>query len=394
MVPDSEYGEMRHSINVYAGIFIILAGAAFISYMFVLVSLSIHTQRLVYKIRSLTFLHFLNMDISFFDDEKNSTGSLTQAISKSGQDIEGFGGSTLGQVLNSLSILIAGFIMAIVINWRLGLVCAACIPVLIGCGLLRFSIMTQIEEHAKTSYEMSGMYACEGVAAIRTIASLTREESVLKTYVGHVKSQVKQFRIPLLRSAVIYGLSQGLTPLVMGLSFWYGSTLIRKGISDSYQFFTAFSAIVFGAQSAGQIFAYAPNMGKARQAAQNIAQIFDILPTIDSTSTERVVLSNVTGDIDFCDVHFRYPTRRHVPVLRGINLSVKHGQYVALVGPSGCGKSTTISLLEMFYRPLVGKILIDGVDILLLTSAITAVILVWFSKSQCCTKAQLEKIFC
>lgn len=363
MVPTSEYPEMRHKINLYAGMYVVLAGVEFVFYNILLRCLTYHSENLVRSIRSLTFRHYLRMDISFFDDDSNSTGALTSTLSKDGQGVEGLGGSTLGQIMNSLTVLVAGMIMAIVINWRLGLVCSACVPILVGCGFMRLTILTGIEERAKKSYEKSGMFACEGVSAIRTVASLTREDSLCYTYGSHVKAQVKRSRWPLCRSAVIFGLSQGLTPLIMGLGFWYGSTLMRKGQSSSYQFFTAFSAIIFGAQSAGQIFSFAPSMGKARQAAQNVAQVLDILPTIDSTSLEGKVLSTVTGDIEFRNVHFRYPTRRQVPVLRGINMSIKSGQFVALVGPSGCGKSTSISLIEMFYRPLAGQILIDGIDI-------------------------------
>jgi ATP-binding cassette subfamily B (MDR/TAP) protein 1 len=67
--------------------------------------------------------------------------------------------------------------------------------------------------------------------------------------------------------------------------------------------------------------------------------------------------------VEFRDVHFRYPTRPEQPVLRGLNLTVKPGQYVALVGASGCGKSTTIALLERFYDPLVGGVYVDGKEI-------------------------------
>jgi ATP-binding cassette, subfamily B (MDR/TAP), member 1 len=55
--------------------------------------------------------------------------------------------------------------------------------------------------------------------------------------------------------------------------------------------------------------------------------------------------------------------RPDVPVLRGLNLQVKAGQYVALVGASGCGKSTTVALVERFYDPMAGEVIVDGIPV-------------------------------
>lgn len=63
----------------------------------------------------------------------------------------------------------------------------------------------------------------------------------------------------------------------------------------------------------------------------------------------------------FSGVHFQYPNRHNVPVLRGLNLEVKPGQTVALVGASGCGKSTIVALLQCFYRPDSGQVVSQAV---------------------------------
>jgi ATP-binding cassette, subfamily B (MDR/TAP), member 1 len=130
-----------------------------------------------------------------------------------------------------------------------------------------------------------------------------------------------------------------------------------------FQFFLCFSAVIFGAESAGTVFAYAPDFAKARHAAATLKALFDRKPEIDSWSRDGRQVSTLEGRVEFKDVHFRYPTRPNQPVLRGLNLRIKPGQYVAFVGASGCGKSTAISLLERFYDPIIGGIFVDGVEI-------------------------------
>jgi len=115
-------------------------------------------------------------------------------------------------------------------------------------------------------------------------------------------------------------------------------------------------AVTFSAQSAGRVFSMMPDLTKAFDSADDILTLLKRKPQIDAYSTEGIKLSREQskGVMEFKDVHFEYPTRRGIPVLQGLNMTVQPGQYVALVGPSGCGKSTTIGLIERFYDSLKG----------------------------------------
>jgi len=115
--------------------------------------------------------------------------------------------------------------------------------------------------------------------------------------------------------------------------------------------------------SSGRIFGYAPDIMKAKDSAASIIKLLESVPKIDTWSKSGEKLEDVKGHIEFTNVHFRYPTRPNTPILRGLRLEIKPGQFAALVGPSGCGKSTTVGLIERFYDVSSGKIEIDGVNI-------------------------------
>ena len=95
---------------------------------------------------------------------------------------------------------------------------------------------------------------------------------------------------------------------------------------------------------AGNVFAFAPDISQSKSASEDIIQLIDAKPEIDSESSDGKTLENVTGRIELRDIHFRYPTRPTVRVLRGFNITVEPGTHVALVGASGCGKSTVIQV--------------------------------------------------
>jgi len=120
---------------------------------------------------------------------------------------------------------------------------------------------------------------------------------------------------------------------------------------------------MIGAMSIGQASQLNPDIAKAKVAATSIFQVIDRVPLIQSNEGTGKIVEDLKGKIQLKKVTFTYPSRPDTKVCKSMSLTINPGQTVALVGPSGSGKSTIIQLLERFYDPQSGKIMVDDMNI-------------------------------
>ncbi|OCF58535.1 ATP-binding cassette, subfamily B (MDR/TAP), member 1 [Kwoniella mangroviensis CBS 10435] len=362
---DGWQGVFRHALDRKALWYFVTAILAFVATYIQVVAFSGTGWDLNAKLRTESFRAVLRHDIGWFDEDQNSTGAVTSNLAENPQKVQGLFGVTLGTIVQSCATLLGGCIIGLCFGPLLALIGIACIPLLVSGGYIRLKVVVLKDQKMKKLHASSAHLASEAAGAVRTVASLTREDDVDRIYSTALREPMKvNFRTSV-KSQALYAASQGITFCIIALVFYIGALWIISGRYGTSHFFTVLTSVIFASMQAGNVFTFVPDASKANSSAASIFRLMDNEPEVDPDSSEGLKLDHehVKGHIRIEDVHFRYPTRPGVRVLRELNIDVPAGTYVALVGPSGCGKSTTIQLLERFYDPLIGQITLDGVDI-------------------------------
>lgn len=197
-------------------------------------------EYLTERIRTMVFLAILRQDVSFFDDENHATGILTASLSSDAQKIQGLTGVSLGTLLQIGTNLVGGILVSLVFGWKLALVGMSVLPLLILAGAFRLKVLTYFAEKSKAAYERSAQLACESVASIRTVQSLTRERDVHSIYMRLLEEPLKDGFKNAWTNTSLYALAQSSNFMVNALVFWYGGRLIAYEGYDLKSFFTVF----------------------------------------------------------------------------------------------------------------------------------------------------------
>uniref|UniRef100_A0A0E0IGE2 Uncharacterized protein n=1 Tax=Oryza nivara TaxID=4536 RepID=A0A0E0IGE2_ORYNI len=307
------------------------------------------------------YLHAaLHQDVSFFDTDVR-TSDVIHAINADAVVVQDAISEKLGNLIHYLATFVSGFVVGFTAAWQLALVTLAVVPLIAVIGGLSAAALAKLSSRSQDALSDASGIAEQALAQIRIVQSFVGEERVMRAYSAALA--VAQ-RIGY-RSGFAKGIGLGGTYFTVfccyALLLWYGGHLVRRAHTNGGLAIATMFSVMIGGLALGQS---APSMAafaKARVAAAKIFRMMEHKPSMEREG--GVELEAVTGRVELRDVEFSYPSRPDVGILRGLSLSVPAGKTIALVGSSGSGKSTVVSLIERFYEPNAGTILLDGHDL-------------------------------
>uniref|UniRef100_A0A8V1A3N3 Bile salt export pump n=1 Tax=Gallus gallus TaxID=9031 RepID=A0A8V1A3N3_CHICK len=309
-------------------------------------------ELLTRRLRKIGFQAMLGQDVGWFDDRRNSPGALTTRLATDASQVQGATGSQIGMMVNSFTNIGVAIIIAFYFSWKLSLVIMS----------VQAKMLTGFAAQDKKALEATGQISSEALSNIRTVAGIGKEKKFIDAFEKNLdmpyRAAIKKANV----YGICFGFAQSIVFIANSVSYRYGGFLVQtEGLHYSFVF-RVISAIVTSGTALGRASSYTPNYAKAKTSAARLFQLIDRLPKISVYSKEGEKWDDFKGSIEFLNCKFTYPSRPDIQVLKGLSVAVKPGQTLAFVGSSGCGKSTSVQLLERFYDPEEGSVLIDGHD--------------------------------
>jgi len=321
-------------------------------------------RHIMQDIRLELFLRIQSQAVSFFD--RNPVGRLVTRVTNDIENLNEMFKSVIITVFKDIFILSGILMILLYLNWRLALASFIIIPFIFGFTLLFSSFAREAFREMRETVAKINTFLQERLSSMRIVQLFAREEFQAETFsrINHKNylAGMKQIRI----FAVFMPIMELLSSFAVALVIWHGGgKVIGEQLSlGSLVAFISYIQMFF--KPIRDISEKYNIMQSAMASTERILEFMDHREEI-SEPEQPVELSDVRGHLKFRNVSFAY--HKDLPVLHDISFEVKPGEMVAIVGATGAGKTTIVNLMERFYDPDEGEILLDGIDIRRLSKA-------------------------
>lgn len=322
-------------------------------------------EMVVADIRKAVFDRVIRMSPSFF--ENIMTGEVLSRITTDTTVIQSVIGSSVSVALRNVLLFIGGLVLMLITSAKLTGLVMLLVPVVIVPILVLGRRLRVLSRENQDWIAASSGNASEALTSVQTVQAFTHETPTSRGFsdVTDLSLDAAKRRIntrAVMTMIVIFLIFSG----VVGV-LWMGARDVRAGgmsVGALVQF------VIYSVMVAGAVGALSEIWGELQRAAGATERLVELLNTEDSVkdpASPAQMNRPVRGEIRFDNVSFAYPSRPSVSALDEVDLTIKPGETVAFVGPSGAGKTTMIQLVQRFYDPDKGQVLLDGVALNSLT---------------------------
>ncbi|XP_022762163.1 ABC transporter B family member 19-like [Durio zibethinus] len=319
------------------------------------------SERQMARLRLAFLRALLSQEIGAFDTDITS-GKIISGMSYHMSIIQDAIGEKLGHFLSSFATFFSGIFIAVICCWEVSLLTFLVAPMILVIGATYTKKMNAISATKMLYISEATSMVEQTVSQIKTVFAFVGENSAIKSFSKCLEKLFSLSKGEALIKGVGTGMFQAVTFCSWALIIWIGAVAVTSRKAKGGDVIAAVMSILFGSISLTYA---APDIQIFNQAKAAGYEVFKVIlrkPAISYDSRGKEV-EKIGGNIEIRDVYFAYPSRPEKLILQGFSLSITAGKMVALVGSSGCGKSTVISLVERFYDPSEGVILLDNHNI-------------------------------
>lgn len=318
-------------------------------------------ERITADLRRRVFSHLLTLSPLFY--EQNRTGDVLSRLTNDTTQLETVIGSSVSMALRNALLLLGGLVMLAATSLKLMALVLVAIPFVLVPIIVFGRRVRTLARASQDSVAHVGAYTDEVIHEIRTVQAYGHEAAAGEVFNQRVEATFSTGIKRVQQRALLVAAVITLVFSAIVLILWVGGHDVLDGTISAGELSAFIFYAVIVASAMGTISEVIGELQRAAGATERLVELLATPSSLPLRANPITLPQPALGLVEMRNVHFAYPSRPDTPVFAGFNLRVKPGEKIALVGPSGAGKTTVFQLLQRFYDPANGNILLDGVDL-------------------------------